>query len=496
MADRRILIYTNDVKYLMNKVKEEATSHEKFKHLNDNDAIHDFVNFKLKELRSKNELPEFNSKKPIKSPSVAWLKKAFENLSNDSIGADYSLNYDSINPICIVIENKVFEERFIQTNKIKSYLNPPGKEEKIYARYPEHNPCFPASPTQLLNLNISGLKTDLNDYLNIYVKDESKGNTGTHKDRMALEILNWYNNKVSHNSSNPNYVSPSLSLLTYGCAGMAIQSILGEPNKFNPNGKNRTRLKLLVPNTIDKKIVKALENIDAKVYKHDLTEKELNSKQILELTDNTNATSSYDLTFGNRYDNQEKIDIKSEYYNYLAWEIINTSATYIFMPYGSGDLYYNVLKRLDKEIHHLLHETNQLLYVKPERLGEIILIGSTIGKNNTGNDESIKMITDQFDKLYSPYFGENNNIKLCEKIVKKGNVNKKCQIVDLTSENIELLEDAKKIMAENRIDSENSGLSGLLTFLSKKDELEIKPEDKVLIVNTGKLKFEQYLDNK
>ena len=488
----RVSIYKNDLKYLIGCIEKAVKQDRKYHHFNRESAIERYINDKLKGLRTDGKpIP-----KGTRSPTHNTIRtKIFVDLKPETSGVQLKYDEKTLDPLCWVVENESYKRRFIILDKLQTYLNPPSEKmpKKYFARFPQSNPCFPATPAQPLNVNINGLDTPLEAYTNINIKDESQNITGTHKDRMALEVLNWYELKEREIKDDRFKINPTLSLLTYGCAGMAIQSVLGLNTKYLRNTSyQKTNINLLVPHTIHPDLEQALRNIRCNVFKKDLTKENLTSGRILELTENDMDHSSYDLTFGNRYDGREKINIKEKYYDYLSWEIINTAAKYIFLPYGSGDLYYNIISRLHEEIPKRRMDTFPLLLIEPGNLEQITLIGSTVSKQGIQDPDGEK-IPKMFDKLYSPHFGENNNLKLCKEIIAKGRVNKKCKIAGIETVHLAHLSDAKKIMKENRINSEHSGLSGLLMFLSMKDELGIQPDDKVLIVNTGKLKYEQFL---
>ena len=69
------------------------------------------------------------------------------------------------------------EEKILKSIVIRSE-NDPKKPE-----FPPENPKFPATPTY--RIKIPG-------FSNVWLKDESKNPTGTHKDRMAWEIVVTY----------------------------------------------------------------------------------------------------------------------------------------------------------------------------------------------------------------------------------------------------------------------------------------------------------------
>src|SRR3972149_3419510 len=69
------------------------------------------------------------------------------------------------------------EEKILKSIKVASE-NDPRKPE-----FPSDNPRFPATPTY--RIKVPG-------FSNVWLKDESKNPTGTHKDRMAWEMVVTY----------------------------------------------------------------------------------------------------------------------------------------------------------------------------------------------------------------------------------------------------------------------------------------------------------------
>ena len=69
------------------------------------------------------------------------------------------------------------ELKIYQKIKIASDNNP------LKPEFPFLSPKFPATETK---------KILIKDWGHIFIKDESSNLTGTHKDRMAWEIVTWY----------------------------------------------------------------------------------------------------------------------------------------------------------------------------------------------------------------------------------------------------------------------------------------------------------------
>src|ERR1700675_1312055 len=102
-------------------------------------------------------------------------------------------------------------EKSILNSIIVASENDPLKPE-----FPADNPKFPATPTY--KINIEG-------FSNVWLKDESKNPTGTHKDRMAWEIVVTYRDfLLAKKRGRLQGELPQMSLISSGSAAIAIQS--------------------------------------------------------------------------------------------------------------------------------------------------------------------------------------------------------------------------------------------------------------------------------
>ena len=116
--------------------------------------------------------------------------------------------------------------------------NDPKKPE-----FPPDNPKFPATPTYQIKAP---------GFTNLWLKDESKNPTGTHKDRMAWEMVVTYREMLM--AKKMGLVKdklPQMSLITSGAAGFAIQPML---KKYG-----LPKLKCLVDIDLDERIIHILE---------------------------------------------------------------------------------------------------------------------------------------------------------------------------------------------------------------------------------------------
>ena len=92
----------------------------------------------------------------------------------------------------------------------------------------------------------------------------------------------------------------------------------------------------------NKKLIRFLEKEDCKVFPIDLDKKELTSEQILKLTENEDGI---DLTYSSEFEESRKV-----YYDWLSYEVLNQNPNWVFIPFGTGDLYKNIIIRNSKEM--------------------------------------------------------------------------------------------------------------------------------------------------
>ena len=252
------------------------------------------------------------------------------------------------------------EEEQILKSIIVASENNPNKPE-----FPADNPKFPATPTY---------KIKVPGFSNVWLKDESHNPTGTHKDRMAWEIVVTYRDfLLAKKRGQFKRPLPAMSIISSGSAAIAIQTQL---KKYNlPN------LKVLVDTSIDPSIIKSMKKINCEIYKTNLSEKPFHWKKILTLTKNPNG---FDIT------SSEALDPTTRFYDWLSYEIINSSPDYCLIPFGTGNLFENILNINKKEISTQNHD--------PRFKGNLGILRRCNFLGVTTNDPKSKA-----DKLYSPH---------------------------------------------------------------------------------------------
>lgn len=319
--------------------------------------------------------------------------------------------------------------------------NDPNKPE-----FPPDNPKFPATPTY---------KIEVPRFSNVWLKDESHNKTGTHKDRMAWEMIVTYKEFLKSKKAGKIKELPILSILSSGSAALAIQTQL---KKYElPN------LHVLMDSQTEPNIIDNLKKVGCKIFLEDLGRKTFKWKEILRLTDNENG---FDITSNEAYDPTVR------FYDWLSYEIINSNADYIFVPFGTGQLYENIMNIIKKELNYKVGD--------PRFQGDIeVLQKNSVLGATTRNPKS------KADKLFAPFLPFANYSKQWIKFYRfTGLTGEMSQVYNLEEK---YLDEAIKIADAQQINCEPSGIAGLGLLLQIQDNI---PKDrKILIVNTGKTKW-------
>ena len=199
-------------------------------------------------------------------------------------------------------------------------LNDPSKPE--FPPRPFYEPRFPASNT---------FRIDVPGFTNVWLKDESTNPTGTHKARMAWEVL----------IKAKRYNIKEVSIISSGSAAAAIQHFF---NLYKVN----TKLKVLMDTRISTNIKESLRQMGCEVYETDLSARSLTGKEIKELTNNKEGV---DITY------REILDrFNDNYYDWLSYEVLNENPDYCFVPFGTGDLFVNILIIAEREFNNSIYK--------------------------------------------------------------------------------------------------------------------------------------------
>lgn len=396
----------------------------------------------------KDRLGEVNNAIFFKNFTEFLNEKTGSNLSADTIYKQYYLRLKSYTlPEIGFSLNYLNAFAKLVSNSDYTQLHPvvmESEEEVPEFPYPPFMPCFPATPA--IRIKVNGFK-------DVWIKDESFNPTGVHKDRMAWEVYLFYNKFIREQLESGDKINiPRLSLISGGNAALSIQYLLRQNGLPN--------LKVIMDTNSDKSIVELVKESGCEVYSFDLTKKKLNSDAILEITENKNG---YDITFGERIE-----EIKLTFYDWLSYEVLNLNPQHVLIPYGSGDLLKNIVEICIKECK--ARKSSKRFFGSKNVLSKCNFWGAATKNKNT----SMKM-------LWTPYnsYKENDLKNLFE----SGMIGKLSGIY-LVQE--KFVKDALEIANENQISCEPSGVAGLALFLQIKSKLN--PDEKYVIVNTGKIK--------
>lgn len=333
------------------------------------------------------------------------------------------------------------EEKILQSIVVASE-NDPNRPE-----FPPDKPKFPATPTY---------KIEVPGFTNVWLKDESYNPTGTHKDRMAWEMVVTYKQLLLAKKEGRIHSLPHMSIISSGSAANAIQHML---KKYElPN------LKILVDNKLETAVKKDLRKIGGEVYEVDLSKRVLSKDDILKLTNNLGGI---DITSD---DSLGPYDI---FYDWMSYEILNENPEYVFVPYGTGHLYENIINVAVREAKALLFHDKRFKG-EGKKIRQCNFLGAT-----TNNPQT------KADKLYSPHLPfVHFDIRWIKLAISNGYIGTDSNVYNVQEY---YLDEAMKIAENQKINCESSGIAGLALLLQIKKKI---PKDKkILIVNTGATKY-------
>lgn len=321
-----------------------------------------------------------------------------------------------------------------------------SENDPTHPEFPPDHPKFPATPTY--QIQVPG-------FTNVWLKDESYNLTGTHKDRMAWEIVVTYRYfLLAKQAGQIEGELPAMSIISSGSAATAIQTVL---RKYKlPN------LKVLIDIHVNPDIIKHLKKLGCEIYQIDLGNKIYSWQDILSVTENPDG---FDIT------SSEALDPATRFYDWLSYEILNNSPEYCFMPFGTGTLYENVLNINKKEVSTTNHD--------PRFQGNLPVLKNCHFLGATTNNPKSKA-----EKLYSPHLPFVHYDEQWIRLYRYAGFCGSQSNVHVIEE--DYLNQALIIAHDQDITCEPSGIAGLALMLQLQKTL---PRDKkMLIVNTGKSK--------
>jgi len=333
------------------------------------------------------------------------------------------------------------EERILKSIKIASYNDPLNPE------FPADDPKFPATPTY---------EIDVPGFREVLLKDESENPTGTHKDRMAWEMVVTYRDFLfAKKNGQTTSKLPQFSLITSGSAGIAVQAQL---KKYS-----LPKLKVVIDKNISNKVENDMKKLGCEIYKTELNLKILDWKDVLRITDNPKGI---DIT------SNEALGPTLRYYDWMSYEVINSSPNYCFIPFGTGNLYENVLNINKRELSPMHHD--------PRFKGQVNTL-----KNCNFLGATVIDPESRADKLYSPHLPYSHYDEQWIKTYKMSGFCGADSKVHVINENF--LNKAMDIADDNDLEYEPSGIGGLAIMLQFAKKI---PKNKrMLVVSTGKTKL-------
>ncbi len=333
--------------------------------------------------------------------------------------------------------------------------NDPAQPE--FPPEPFYTPNYPASDCYRINIP---------NFTNVWLKDESTNPTGTHKDRMAWEVVIKYKEFLKQEQlkrlvKNEDQI-PRLSIISSGSAAIAIQNFL---RKYDlPD------LKVLVDETLDPNICHYLTQAGCELYKYDLSFKLLTPEEIKLLTNNTNGL---DITYREIIDHNYK-----SYYDWLSYEILNQQPDFCFVPFGTGDLFQNILAVVhDEQIAYPQHDP-RLQHPNLQQLLRCNFMGATTDNPNS-----------KLQKLYSAFLP---SLPIHQKRLQQYKSKQLCgSYTDIYRVNAPYVNKAIQLAQDIGVNCEPSGIAGLALLLQidGQKRIPIKRDAKIVIVNTGNTKY-------
>ncbi len=312
--------------------------------------------------------------------------------------------------------------------------NDPMKPE--FPPRPFYEPKFPASST---------FQIDVPGFTNVWLKDESTNPTGTHKSRMAWEVL----------IKAKQYHIKEVSIISSGSAAAAIQHFF---NLYKVN----TKLKVLMDFKISKEIKDSLRKMGSEIYETDLSRQSLTGKEIKELTHNKEGI---DITY------REILDrYNDNYYDWLSYEIMNEHPSWCFVPFGTGDLFVNILIIAEREFNNRIYKHDPRFSGDIQKISKCHFLGATTHDANS-----------RMDKLFSYYLPSLDDYQFyINSLIQNQRIGNLSGILEVDET---FIEEALEISKKHSIRCEPSGIAGLALLLQMKDELP--KDEKMLIINTG-----------
>jgi hypothetical protein len=326
--------------------------------------------------------------------------------------------------------------------KIKDSIVVGSEDDPNNPEFPPDNPRFPATTIKRIYIP---------PFRDVSIKDESTNPTGTHKDRMAWEIVVTYKEILEAIDRGELETLPRMSILSTGNAALAIQTMLGKYGLPD--------LSVLVDNSTDPRVAGHLEENGCRVFSADLSERMQISEDILKLTDNTEGI---DITAGRGF------QAIGRFYDWFSYEVLNSSPDYVIVPYGTGDLFGNIITISVNEVTADKHDPR--FQGRVDILRRCNFIGAKTDKRDT---EARHLYADHL-----PF--EHVGREVIERYKSRGLCGRETGIYSTREVH---LDQALDIARRHGIKTGPSGIFGLNWLLENEDRLS--KDAKYVVVNTG-----------
>ena len=281
-------------------------------------------------------------------------------------------------------------------------------------------------------------------YGEILISDQSKNPTGTIKDYIAADVVNFYRTFALCIEPDTELTSMPVqraSEITAGNTGRSLAVALAASGMPPP--------KLLVDKGINPERLAELCKLDADIYATDLSKQRLTPEDVARLTHNQHPLNLQSIR-------------RTCYKDHAMGMLKLLSPDEIYLPYGSGDLfesYLGVLQARANGLLSLLRKSPNVFGAKPQK-------SDSIADKLAGKFKPIS--------LFSPEEIEE---------LKKGEVLGNATGIYKVREG--MIKKAHKIMNEF-CPAEPSAAAGLALYLQRHKEGLVNPQERILVVNTGK----------
>ncbi|HEX8443491.1 MAG TPA: PLP-dependent lyase/thiolase [Allosphingosinicella sp.] len=336
----------------------------------------------------------------------------------------------------------VWYERQVLEN-ISAHIFVPPFDHPENPEFPPSCPRFPATHT--VQITIEGRT--------ILIKDESYNPSASHKDRWAWEMITAYKKRIDqalmHEANS--LAIQRYSMISTGSAAIALQSML--------RVRQLPDLHVLMNDARRQPAVEdRLRSIGARVFHGDLETKFYTDEMVLTATDNGDGidVTPRDAAAASAY----------SYYDWLSYEIINKEPRHIFVPFGSGGLFSNIVSIIHAEVNGKRD---------PRLQSQKDLMGITVYGATTDNPRT------RLDMLYAKYRPTLPGVEaLIAECIKAGSIGPRSKVYN-DLEDVEAERAMAKARAEG-IRTGTSGAAGLALFLRLASSIRT---DEPLVVNTG-----------